>query len=118
MTLGGIGLDDQFRDKFKWQAGSAVMSQCWICDHLTRDSPLAVCAAFPGGIPVRILTNEEDHRVPWIDPRTGQPGDRGGGALKGSILFTPRPGVEPDAVDRVNDSLNALPRHDREIQRS
>jgi hypothetical protein len=112
-----LGVDDAFLDRFKWGAGERVLSQCALCRHLAHDSPLAVCAAFPGGIPVRILTNEEDHRTPWIDPRTGTAGDRGA-AGKGSILFEPAAGVEPDAVDRLQDALDSLPRRPLEKERS
>lgn len=73
-----------------------VGSQCLLC---TRRVPgvLGVCEAFPSEIPVEIGLNIHDHRRPWVDPETGEPGDLGvaGG---GSLLFKPRPEVAPQAI--------------------
>lgn len=61
-------------DKFVWRSGDLKLSQCVFCVHEGGAS----CAAFPGGIPMEILTNEFDHRQPY-------PGD-------GGIRFEPREG--------------------------
>jgi hypothetical protein len=63
-------------DKFAWGA-DVLLSQCMLCKRLDPDAPNAVCAAFPGQIPQEIMSNEVDHRKPWIDPETGLPGDQG-----------------------------------------
>ena len=54
-------------DKFIWQAGDTDISLCAYCRHLKGG---AVCAAYPAGIPEKILNNEHDHRKPY-------PGDNG-----------------------------------------
>lgn len=67
--------------------------QCANCTQ--RHAGGLTCNAYPGGIPVSILTNERDHRRP-------QPGDMG-------ILFTPRD-AEADRIvaalfgDRTEDT--------------
>ncbi len=92
-------------DKFNYQPGDLVITQCAFCRHLAAGSD-NVCAAFPGQIPPEILANQHDHRRPWIDPETGEPGDKGV-PLEHSILFDPRPGAS-------RESLEALDRHFRE----
>jgi hypothetical protein len=94
------------RDKFVWNASNVVVSQCMLCKH-TSPEPYAVCSAFPGSIPPEILANQVDHRKPWIDATTGQPGDEGV-PLAGSILFEPRPGVNPVALARLYEVLDAV----------
>lgn len=41
-----------------------IIPQCVDCIHLNRDSQPPTCAAFPDGIPDKILLNEVDHRQP------------------------------------------------------
>lgn len=86
---------DDRSDHFSWDA-STPLSQCAYCKHL-GDGDLPVCAAFPGLIPPEILANESDHRKPWIDPTTGEPGDMGI-PLERSITFEPRPGLPAEAL--------------------
>lgn len=84
-------------------------SQCSLCANRPRDV-LFACAAFPGLIPEEIRLNHHDHRQPWIDPDTGEPGD-GGIALAGSILFEPRDDADPGALKDLYDFLdNVTPR--------
>lgn len=78
-------------------------SQCMLCRHRPPNA-LAACAAFPGRIPDEIRFNDHDHRRPWIDPETGEPGDEGI-ALAGSILFEPRGDVAPAALARLYQDL-------------
>jgi hypothetical protein len=94
-------------DKFVYQGDEFVLSQCAYCRHLDRSSPAAICAAFPALIPAGILSNDQDHRKPWIDPATGEPGDLGT-ALAGSILFEPADAVRPEALDRLHRHLDAV----------
>jgi hypothetical protein len=63
-------------DKFTWREGDVSISQCQFCVHKSRGR--SACLAFPGDIPLVILTNEHDHHVPY-------PGDCG-------IRFTPKRG--------------------------
>lgn len=50
---------------------------CMTCVHLGPGGSRAnTCAAFPGGIPTPILTNQFDHRRPW-DGGDGWPSDGG-----------------------------------------
>ena len=79
--------------------GDMVPSQCLVCRRLSKRSPL-VCAAFPGLIPAEIRLNAHDHRKPWIDPESGEPGDQGM-PLAGSILFEPRADAAPEALAAV-----------------
>jgi hypothetical protein len=92
--------DSEGRD-WAWGADT-VVTQCLLCKH-TAKGPQPVCAAFPGSIPPKILSNDFDHRRPWIDPATGEPGDRGV-PDKASILFEPEDGIN-------SRSLAALYRH-------
>jgi len=93
-------------EKFVYQGDDLILSQCAYCARL-GEGPAAVCAAFPGSIPAEILSNDYDHRKPWIDPKTGQPGDQGV-ALAGSITFEPKPTVRREALKRLTDSLDQL----------
>lgn len=93
------------RERFVWGA-ETVLTQCAYCKH-AAPGPDAVCAAFPGQIPPEILANEVDHRQPWIDPATNEPGDEGV-ALAGSITFSPAEGVTPDALAVLYRHLDAL----------
>jgi len=93
-------------DKFVYEGGDFILSQCAYCKHL-GDGPVAVCAAFPGSIPAEILSNDFDHRRPWIDDATGTPGD-GGVADAGSILFEPRPAVTHEALARLHRALDQI----------
>ncbi len=77
-----------------------VGPQCLLCRRRVPGS-LDVCEAFPGSIPAAIRLNLHDHRRPWIDPATGEPGDEGV-ALAGSILFAPRPDVAPEALANLD----------------
>jgi hypothetical protein len=61
-------------EKFVWNDGDVSVSQCIRCRH--KNTSGATCTAYPEGIPLKILTNEVDHRQPY-------PGDRG-------IQFQPR----------------------------
>lgn len=76
-----------------------VPSQCNLCRHRSTRTPYA-CAAFPGAIPSEIRLNRHDHRRPWLDPETGEPGDEGM-PLVGSILFEPRDDAAPEALERL-----------------
>lgn len=73
-------------DKFKWQPGQVVLSQCVYCKHKSSTQP-NVCAAFPHGIPADILENHIDHRQ-------AQPGDNG-------IQFEQRAGGPDAPFDRM-----------------
>lgn len=94
-------------DKFGWDLGEMVLSQCAYCKHLSVMPNVNACAAFPGMIPAEFLRNESDHRRPWIDPRTGEPGDQGV-PLAGSILFAPRPDVPADVLARLYADLDSI----------
>lgn len=89
-------------DKFVYSPEDVVLSQCAYCSRLSRLD--LVCAAFPGSIPPEILANTFDHSRPWIDPETGEPGDRGI-PLEGSILFDPKPGVTPAQLARLRAEI-------------
>lgn len=81
--------------------------QCWLCKHYTRDdSPFATCKAFPSQIPAEIRANRIDHRKPWIDPMTGEPGDVGMGEK--SITFEPADDAPPHMLANLYRDLNAL----------
>jgi len=92
-------------DQFTWGADT-LLTQCLLCRHL-GPGPAAVCAAFPGSIPPEIMSNDVDHRKPWLDPKTGEPGDQGV-ALAGSITFAPRPGINPVTLNRLYAHLDTL----------
>jgi len=55
-------------ERITWGSGDIEISQCVYCRHKSIKG--AVCAAFPNGIPDKILSNEHDHRKPY-------PGDNG-----------------------------------------
>jgi hypothetical protein len=93
------------QDRFSWGADT-LLSQCVLCKH-AAPGPAPVCAAFPGQIPAGILGNKVDHRQPWIDPATGEPGDEGM-ADAGSITFEPRPGINPTTLEVLYDHLDSL----------
>jgi hypothetical protein len=92
-------------DKFYWKPGDLVYSQCALCKHLEREhrfTTTLACTAFPSAVPPEISTNQFDHRKPWMDKRTGLPGDMEFD-LKSSILFEPAEHVDPldlEALDR------------------
>lgn len=86
-------------DKFSLSAADAILSQCVYCEHWTRGS--TACKAFLSVIPAEILANQHDHREPWLDPSTGEPGDTGFDDA-GSILFKPKPDVPPAALARLH----------------
>lgn len=92
-------------DKFAWGA-ETVLSQCVYCKHLST-GPNPACKAFPGAIPPEILANEFDHRKPWIDPDTGQPGDQGMD-LTGSITFEFAAAITPTARAALTRFLDSL----------
>ena len=54
-------------DKFNWKPGEMTISPCLTCRHWVKGG---VCAAFPTGVPSKILEGEHDHRQPY-------PGDNG-----------------------------------------
>jgi hypothetical protein len=101
---------DNRSDHFMWGKG-IVWSQCSYCSRKGERQDVATCTAFPGGIPQIFLSNRADHRVPWIDPATGEPGDTGarGTATDPSILFDPRPGVSPDVLADLYRKLDRIP---------
>lgn len=94
-------------EKYTWGKG-IVWSQCVYCSRMGESMKVSCCTAFPGRIPQVILSNEADHRKVWIDPATGQPGDTG---VRGdeSLLFDPKPGVDPDVLDRLYRKLDKIP---------
>lgn len=81
-------------------------SQCSLCAQREPED-LFACAAFPGLIPAEIRENRHDHRKPWIDPETGEPGDRGI-ALAGSILFEPHADADPEALSTLYNYLDCV----------
>jgi hypothetical protein len=50
-------------DKFTSSYGTRTMTQCATCAHWSRDNA-KVCAAYPQGIPLIIVTNEVSHKKP------------------------------------------------------
>lgn len=94
-------------DKFAWGPGDFGLPQCWLCRHLSGDSRVAVCVAFPAGIPPEIPRNEADHRRPYFDPESGLPADTGVAGLH-SITFDPRPDVPAEALAALVRMLDRL----------
>jgi hypothetical protein len=92
-------------DKFAWGADT-LLTQCLLCKHLAGGH-IAACAAFPGAIPPEILANDFDHRRPWLDPRTGRPGDMGIPLVR-SITFEPRDGINPATLERLYGHLDSI----------
>lgn len=90
--------------KFSYEPGEAVLPQCTLCRHVAAGG---ICSAFPAAIPPAILRNEADHRRPWADPQTGEPGDTGVAGVR-SITFTPAPGVPPAALEALHRHLDGL----------
>lgn len=95
------------QDKFFETGEGMIAGQCAYCRHLARGAAVA-CTAFPTAIPDAILQNRHDHRRPWIDPETGQPGDEGI-PLDGSILFDPKPTVPGKVLERLYRLLDRQP---------
>lgn len=93
--------------KFEYGPGDLAPSQCLLCRRRPA-GVVGVCEAFPGAVPEEIRLNLHDHRRPWIDPETGEPGDRGV-ALAGPILFAPRPDADPESLAAL-DRYFARPR--------
>ena len=98
-------MSKQSRDKFAWGADT-LLTQCLLCRHLA-EGEMPVCNAFPGQIPSEILNNSVDHRKPWIDPYTGEPGDKGI-PLQHSITFEPREGINPVTLQVLYRHLDSL----------
>lgn len=96
---------DDRADKFVYGPGDLVVSQCFFCRHLSDRTPRA-CRAFPHEIPAEILSNQYDHRKPWIDPETGEPGDLGMVGTE-SVLFSPRDDAHPEALKALYRHLDA-----------
>lgn len=63
--------------------------QCFDCRHFDWSSQVAICAAFPEGIPGEILTDEFDHRKP-------HPGDHGIRFEPAKEKHWPEPGEKED----------------------
>lgn len=61
-------MDDDREDRFSFNPRDVVWSQCVYCNH--KHSGAGTCDAFPGRIPMVILTNDVDHRKCY-------PGDNG-----------------------------------------
>lgn len=99
-------MSDDHSDKFTWEPGDVVLPQCTACRHFGGGTA-PYCVAFPGGIPWTILRNQEDHRKPWIEPETGEPGDMGV-ALERSITFEPREDVHPEVLAAILRHLDQL----------
>lgn len=95
-------------DRFGFEEGDATAvrpNQCGRCRHLFS-AELWTCAAFPAGIPAAILTNEFDHRKPYL-------GD-------GGIRYEPLPAGQTAGLRRdptevapgLLEAANALRRED------
>lgn len=87
--------------------GPLVVTQCAYCARLSRVTDMQVCQAFPGGIPDAILMNEADHRKPWPDPATGEPGDVGVSGYE-SLTFVPREGLAADTLALLYAELDQV----------
>ena len=44
----------------------ASMPLCMVCAYYKRGGEGVACKAFPAGIPLNVLVNEEDHREPIV----------------------------------------------------
>ena len=77
---------DDHSDKFTISPVGLVVTQCLLCDHMSRIGGL-VCRAFPGRIPTEIVENRADHSEPFE-------GDDG-------IRFNPRPDAQPALLDAL-----------------
>lgn len=51
-------------DRFTWQEGDLVVSQCLNCKWKFLGQP--GCSAFPRGIPMEIMSNRVDHTLPYL----------------------------------------------------
>jgi hypothetical protein len=71
--------------RFQWDLERDVeVSQCLFCRHWV---PGSTCVAFPDGIPLAILNNDVDHRLPMV-------GDRG-------VQFAPRTPKDVEKIDEL-----------------
>ena len=50
------------KERLRTEGGNLIISQCAFCARKAAGS--SSCAAFPGGIPAAILSNQLDHRQP------------------------------------------------------
>lgn len=98
-----------FREDRFTSGEGLIVSQCVYCTRRGETSG-QICTAFPGGIPDEILTNDYDHREPWIDPATNKPGDVG---LTGddSLLFDPLETTPEDVLEGLYAVLDAAAPH-------
>lgn len=64
-----------------------IISQCVFCKHYNK-SGANVCAAFPAGIPEKVLLNEVNHQKPVT-------GDNG-------IRFSPKPDVSAEELKMLS----------------
>ena len=100
------GMPEDRSSYFAW-GPDILLSQCMLCKQ--RVESALVCKAFLSYIPDEIITNDFDHRKPWIDPETGEAGDQGFD-LNGSILFEPREEINPVTLSVLYRHLDSLPR--------
>jgi hypothetical protein len=100
--------DDPHRPWYlPWRDGDPLPSQCLLCDHRDLGETGAFCRAFTSIIPLAIQLNRFDHRKPWIDPDTGQPGDTGVSGER-SITFQPLSGVYAHLLKALYRHLDGL----------